>query len=85
MGRKIKDIIENNASFNENALSKENKEALDIFNLYGKSSRMLKTNWRGWQQGLRTHLNNLTEREIIWIIGKKGNEGKSLFQERICE
>ena len=36
MGRKIKEIIENKANFNENALSKEMKEALDIFNLYGK-------------------------------------------------
>ena len=62
MGRKIKDIIENKANFNENALSKESKEALDIFNLYGKSSQMLKTNWRGWQQGLRTYLNKPTER-----------------------
>ena len=67
------------------ALSKEKKEALDIFNLYGKRNHMLKTNWRGWQQGLRTHLNKVTEREIIWVIGTKGNEGKSFFQERICE
>ena len=46
MGRKIKEIkeikeiMENNANFNVNALTKEKKEALDIFNLYGKSSRM---------------------------------------------
>ena len=58
MGRKIKEIMENNANFNGNALLKEKKEALDIFNLYGKSSRIQKTNWRGWQQGLRTYLIN---------------------------
>ena len=85
MGRKLKEIMENNVNFNENALSKEKKEALDIFNLYGKSSQLLKTNWRGWQQGLRTYLNKPTEREIIWVIGVKGNEGKSFFQERVCE
>lgn len=85
MGRKIKEIMENNANFNENALSKEKKEALEIFNLYGKSNQLLKTNWRGWQQGLRSYLNKPTEREIIWIIGTKGNEGKSFFQERVCE
>ena len=85
MGRKIKEIIENKANFNENALSKEMKEALDIFNLYGKSCQMVKTNWRGWQHGLRTYLNKPTEREIIWVIGTKGNEGKSFFQERVCE
>ena len=85
MGRKIKEIMDNTANFNENALSKESKEALDIFNLYGKSSQILKTNWRGWQQGLRTYLNKPTEREIIWIIAETGNEGKSFFQERVCE
>ena len=85
MGRKIKEIIENKANFNENALSKESKEALDIFNLYGKSSQMMKTNWRGWQQGLRTHLNKPLERKIIWVICTKGNEGKLFFQERVYE
>merc|ERR1712243_530364 len=24
-------------------------------------------------------------RKIIWVIGAKGNEGKSFFQERVCE
>ena len=76
MGRKLKEIMENSANFNENALPKEMKEALDIFNLYGKSNKILKTNWRGWQQGLREYLNKPTEREIIWVIGEKGNEGK---------
>merc|ERR1712243_408717 len=52
---------------------------------YGKSSQILKTKWRGWQQGLRTYLNKPSEREIIWVIGAKGNEGKSFFQERVCE
>jgi hypothetical protein len=85
MGRKIKEIMDNTANFNENALPKEMKEALDIFNLYGKSNKILKTNWRGWQQGLREYLNKPTEREIIWVIGEKGNEGKSFFQERVCE
>ena len=85
MGRKIKEIMERDASFNENALSKEKKEALDIFNLYGKSSRIQKTNWRGWQKQLRVYLNKPTEREIIWVIGTKGDEGKSFFQERVCE
>ena len=41
MGRKLKEIIANNANINENALSKEKKEALDIFNLYGKCRQML--------------------------------------------
>merc|ERR1712243_162672 len=56
MGRKLKEIMDNTANFNETALPKEMKEALDIFKLYGKSNKILKTNWRGWQQGLRENL-----------------------------
>ena len=84
MGRRIKEI-QTNKNFIENGLSKECKEALDIFNRYGESSRIQKTNWRGWQKQLRVYLNKPTEREIIWVIGTKGNEGKSFFQERVCE
>ena len=36
MGRKLKVIMESNANINENSLSKEKKEVLEIFNLYGK-------------------------------------------------
>ena len=84
MGRRIKEI-QTDKNFIENGLSKECKEALDIFNRYGESSRIQKTNWRGWQRELRVYLNKPVEREIIWVIGTKGNEGKSYFQEKVCE
>ena len=40
---------------------------------------------RGWQQELRKHLDEKCDRGVIWVIGEKGNEGKSYFQENIHE
>ena len=85
LGRKIKEIMDKNPQFNENGLSKDNKEALEIFNLYGKSRNNMKVDWRGWQEELRKYLKKPSDREIIWVIGKSGNQGKSFFQEQIRE
>ena len=85
IGRKIREIMDKNPQFNENALSKENREALDIFNLYGKGRKNGKIEWRGWQEELIKYLKKPSDREIIWVIGKSGNQGKSFFQEQIRE
>ena len=85
LGRKIKEIMDKNPQFNQNGLSKDNKEALEIFNLYGKSRSNMKVDWRGWQEELRKYLKKPSDREIIWVIGKSGNQGKSFFQDQIRE
>ena len=36
---------------------------------------------RPWQQQLLEIIKVPTDREIIWVIGKKGNEGKTWFQQ----
>merc|ERR1711954_452764 len=41
--------------------------------------------WRGWQRDLRQYLNKPCDRRVIWIVGKRGNEGKSFFQSNIRE
>ena len=76
--------MDNTANFNENALSKEKKEALNIFNPYGKSSRMQKIDWRGWQKQLREYLNKPIEREIIWNIGKKEMKANRSFKKEFA-
>ena len=42
-----------------------------------------KTKWRGWQNELLIYLDQPSQRKVIWVIGKKGNEGKSFFQENV--
>ena len=60
----------------EDSLSKQNKEALDVFR---KSYNPLATTdvvLRTWQQELLSRMIP-TDREVIWIKGANGNEGKT--------
>ena len=38
---------------------------------------------RQWQQDTMKYFESPTERQVIWIIGKNGNEGKSWFQNYV--
>ena len=75
-----------NALLTENiephSLRKEMKEALNIYECYTKpdmNSCSLKT----WQHEVLTLIEKPSDREIIWIIGKRGNEGKTWLQKYI--
>ena len=46
---------------------------------------MEEINWRGWQKDLREYLDKPCNRKIIWVVGKRGNEGKSFFQRNVRE
>ena len=48
----------------------KNKQNIDVENVI----------LRPWQEGLLNYIKP-SDREIIWVIGRKGNEGKSWFQE----
>ena len=61
------------------------QEAIEIYDKYGQSKSMKQIVWRGWQQELRSYLNEKCDRKVIWVIGEQGNEGKSYFQENIRE
>ena len=73
-------IIINKQCFNINALGVDKKEALKTYELYGKNMDMKEINRRGWQKDLRQYLDKQCDRKVIWVIGKRGNEGKSFFQ-----
>ena len=47
---------------------------------------MEEINWKGWQKDLRLYMNYVPcNREIIWVVGSRGNEGNSFFQWNILE
>ena len=47
---------------------------------------MEEINWNGWQNYLRLYMNYVqSTREIIWVVGSRGNEGNSFFQWNILE
>ena len=46
-----------------------------------KNKNMEEINWRGWQRNLREYMNYVPcGRKVIWVVGERGNEGKSFFQ-----
>ena len=84
LGRNFKIILKKHG-FNINALPENMKEALKTYELYGKNMNMEEINWRGWQKDLREYLDKPCNRKVIWVVGEKGNEGKSFFQRNIRE
>ena len=84
LGRKVKEIVLKN-DVATICLSKDKKEALELFENRGQVKDIKAVEWRPWQIDMLKYVNNPTQRRIIWIVGKKGNEGKTFFQDKIEE
>merc|ERR1711895_3382 len=84
LGRKVKEIALKN-DIPAASLSKDNKEALELFENRGQEKGIEAVEWRPWQMDILEYVNNPTKRRIIWIVGKNGNEGKNFFQDKIEE
>ena len=84
LGREIKEIVhELNAP--TASLDKADMEALELFENRGQVKEIEAVEWRPWQKELFKYVNEPTKRRIIWVVGEKGNEGKSFFQDKIEE
>ena len=75
LGTIINDFMEKN-ELESAALSMDELEALEIYENYGKKQNLEKTTWRGWQIELLRYLDQPSQRQVIWVIGESGNEGK---------
>ena len=64
----------------EESLRREYKEAKELYIKHKKNVDLDNVILRPWQEALLEYIKP-TNREIIWVIGRKGNEGKSWFQE----
>ena len=87
LGRKLKIIIENH-DVNTDSLPQNMKDALVTYDLYGKKMdmNMQEINWNGWQKDLIQYINFASSNmKIIWVVGSRGNEGKSFIQWNILE
>ena len=83
LGREVYNYIDE-AEIMQESLSKERQDAL---NLYIKQKQRLdqeNTKLRPWQQSLLEYIKP-TDREVIWVRGIKGNEGKTWFQQFLNE
>jgi len=64
----------------EESLCKEYKEAKDLYVKNKQNIDVENVILRPWQEGLLNYIKP-SDREVIWVIGRKGNEGKTWFQE----
>ena len=56
----------------------------DALNIYMKQAQEVNHNnveLKSWQKELLEYINNPTQRQIIWVVGKSCGEGKSWFQK----
>ena len=81
-GKIITNILQK-GNAREDSLSKDNREVLQIYRKQMSRRELSNVELRPWQQQLMENISTPSDREIIWIIGQKGNEGKTWFQEYI--
>ena len=67
----------------ETSLSKERRYCLDLYRKHCGLLTVKDVVLREWQSKLMNLLEVPSEREIIWIVGAKGNEGKTFIQSYI--
>ena len=84
LGREVKRIVLK-LNVPTACLSKENMEALQLFNNRGQVKDVKLVEWRPSQKELLEHVNNPTPRRVIWVVGEGGDEGKDFFQNHIEE
>ena len=67
----------------EESLERMDKEALDLYRKQSTHFSLEGIELRPWQNALFQLIQHPSRREIIWVKGVKGNEGKTWFQNYI--
>ena len=67
----------------EHALPEEMKNVLDIYMKQVQEVNHNNVELKPWQKELLEYINNPTQRQIIWVVGKSCGEGKSWFQKYV--
>ena len=79
LGKRI-DAIMDKGIVREESLSKERKYALDLYRKQRPRFDIASTELRAWQEQALNLVEKPSERQVIWITGRRGNEGKTWFQ-----
>ena len=72
--------IQEHGSVREDPLSKDNREALEMYRKNTPMRNLSNGELRIWQQQLLDNISAPSDREVIWVWGQTGNEGKTWFQ-----
>ena len=79
LGKNI-DAIIGEGVIHEESLTKERKVAIDLYRKQRPRLDITAVELRPWQEQAMQLFETPTERQVIWITGRQGNEGKSWFQ-----
>ena len=64
----------------EESLSKDRKYAVDLYRKQRPRFDIANMQLRMWQDQTLNLIDKPTERQVVWITGRQGNEGKTWFQ-----
>ena len=79
LGKQIAQII-NKGTVLEESLSRDRKNALELYRKQKPCINIRKAHLRIWQQQLLGLIKKPLKRGVFWVCGYNGNEGKSWFQ-----
>ena len=79
LGKQISNIIDEGI-VREESLTNERKKALMLYRKTKPSIEIANVHLRPWQEALMSMIMIPSQRTVFWIIGSRGNEGKSWFQ-----
>ena len=79
LGKKIADIIDEGV-VREGSLTKDRKLALELYRKQRPCFDITSVQLRPWQEQAIELIETPSQRQVIWITGRQGNEGKSWFQ-----
>ena len=79
LGKQITTIIDKGI-VQEESLTRKRKEALDLYRKQRPRIDIQNIELRPWQRQLMDFIATPSSRQVFWVVGFKGNEGKSWFQ-----
>lgn len=83
-GELLEKILRKNPNTIEEALNRDDKESLNLYQLSCEENvDMNSVNLKPWQEKVIRFIDNPSERKIYWVIGERGNEGKTFIQKYI--
>ena len=83
-GEMLEKILRQNPDIMEEALNAGDKEALKLYqSTCDNDIEIASVTLRPWQEKVIKLIDNPSERNIYWIVGSTGNEGKTFLQKYI--
>ena len=83
LGKEVYKIL-GETDIEQGSLTLDRKEALDIYMTHKDDYFTDKVvQLKPWQESLLEYVQKPCDREIFWVVGKEGNEGKSWFQKYV--